>query len=246
MDYCNPAAVAPGKEGAMKNDLLEVERDGNIAVLRINRADKRNALNTPLREAIDAGLEGLEADDNVSAAVLLSKGPVFCAGFDTSEFAGGPDAMRKVFQSANTYHRRVADFSKPFVVGVQGPAMGGGFDLAVLCDIRIATPAATFAHPEVKFGAPVLFGPLREIIGGGLARDLALTGRTIDAQEAHRIGLVSQVVEPEALEETCVKTARTIAEAPLQTLKAVKAQIIRSFGGWDEQAGDGDDVLGLF
>lgn len=228
----------------MGYELLEVERDGAVGVLRLNRAEKRNALNTALRDEIDACLVEMEADDAVCAALLLAKGPVFCAGFDTKEFAGDPEQMRAVFESSDRYHRRVAEFAKPLVVGVQGPAMGGGFDLAVLCDIRIATGAAAFAHPELKFGAPALFGPLREIIGGGLARDLCLTGRVIDAEEAFRIGLVSQLVEPEALEETCLHTARTIAEAPLATLKAVKAQIVRSFGGWDTQ-GSAGDLFGL-
>lgn len=120
--------------------------------------------------------------------------------------------------------------------------MGGGFDLAVLCDIRIATEEAVFAHPEIKFGAPVLFGPLREIIGGGLARDLCLTGRKIDAEEAYRIGLVSKVVTADVLKQTCMEFAKQIAEAPMKTLQNVKGQIVRSYGGWEPQGGSG----GLF
>ena len=110
--------------------------------------------------------------------------------------------------------------------------MGGGFDIAVMADIRIATPQAVFAHPEIKFGAPILYGLLREMIGGGMARDICLTGRNIDAAEAHRIGLVSRVVEPERLLAECKQTAAQIAEAPPAALKALKKQIVNEAGGW--------------
>src|SRR3989304_1178559 len=130
------------------------------------------------------------------AAVLVpAGGPAFCAGFDTSEFADrDPEHVRAVGESSDRYHRRLASFPKPLVAAVNGPAMGGGFDLAVLCALRIPSESAAFAHPEIKFGAPALFGPLREIIGGGLARDLCLTGRRIEVEEAYRRGLGSQGV----------------------------------------------------
>ena len=115
------------------------------------------------------------------------------------------------------------------VAAVNGPAMGGGLDLAVLCDVRVAADNAAFAHPEIKFGAPTLFGPLAEVIGGGLARDLCLTGRRIDAQEALRIGLVSSVVPLDRLLEEAMTVANSIAEAPLVTLRRVKGMIIHRY-----------------
>ncbi len=118
------------------------------------------------------------------------------------------------------------NFPKPLVAAINGPAMGGGLDLAVLCDVRVAAEDAAFAHPEIKFGAPTLYGPLAETIGGGLARDLCLTGRRIDAQEAYRIGLVSSVVPLDRLLDEAMAVANSIAEAPLATLKLVKGMII--------------------
>jgi enoyl-CoA hydratase len=116
--------------------------------------------------------------------------------------------------------------------------MGGGLDLAVHCDIRICAEGAAFAHPEIKFGAPALFGPLGEIIGGGLARDLCLSGRRIDAQEAYRIGLVSKVVPAERLLDEALAAAGTIAEAPLTALKATKRMIIDTYS-WEMAEGSG-------
>lgn len=211
----------------MSYELLLCDRREKLAIVTLNRAEKRNALSIALRNEIDECLLELEADDTVSAIVVTGAGPVFCAGFDTSEFA--PDKMQAVEESSNRYHRRLAKFAKPLVAAVNGPAMGGGLDLAVLCDIRIAAEGATFAHPEIKFGAPVLFGPLREIIGGGLARELCLTGRRIDAQEALRIGLVNKVVPADRLVEEAAAVAANVAEAPLGAIKATKQMIIETY-----------------
>jgi len=211
-------------------ELLLCDRRDKVAVATLNRAEKRNALSIALRNEIDECLQELETDDAVSAVVISGAGPVFCAGFDTTEFA--PDKIQAVEESSNRYHRRLAGFAKPLVAAVNGPAMGGGLDLAVLCDIRVAAQDATFAHPEIKFGAPVLFGPLREIIGGGLARELCLTGRRIDAQEALRIGLVNKVVPGDRVVEEAVTTAASIAEAPLAAIKATKRMIIETYT-WD-------------
>lgn len=210
----------------MAYELITLERDGNIAVLTFNRPDKRNALNTALRDEVRAGLEELEADDSVSVAIITGAGPVFCAGFDTSEFATISPAEVFYGESAARYHYRLQHFAKPLVAAINGSAMGGGFDIAVLADVRICVEGASFGHPEIKFGASTLFGPLAAVIGGGLARDLCLSGRRIDANEAQRIGLVSQVVAQDRLIEEAKAAARIIAEAPLATLQEVKSQII--------------------
>ena len=214
----------------MPYELLLIEREDKLATVTLNRAEKRNALNTQLRDEIGAALEELEADDSVSVAVLTGAGPVFCAGFDIKEFETTPPAEVFAGESSRRYHERVQRFAKPLVAAVNGPAMGGGFDLAVLCDVRIAAEGALFGHPEIKFGAPTLFGPLAAIIGGGLARDLCLSGRTIDAQEALRTGLVSAVVPAERLLEEAQAVARAIAEAPPATLRAVKAAMLDATG----------------
>ena len=211
----------------MPYELLTVEKEDKIAVLTLNRPDKRNALSTALRNEVDACLGELEADEGVSVVIITGAGPVFCAGFDRTEFfQREPEQLKAFIQSSDRFHLRLINFAKPLVAAINGPALGGGLDVAALCDLRIAADTAAFAHPEIKFGAPTLYGPLAEIIGGGLARDLCLTGRRIDAQEALRIGLVSAVVPADQLRDEAIASARTVAEAPLPTLKRVKRMII--------------------
>lgn len=211
----------------MPYELLTVEKEDKIAILTLNRPDKRNALSTALRNEVDTCLGELEADEGVSVVIITGAGPVFCAGFDRTEFfQREPEQLKAFIQSSDRFHLRLINFAKPLAAAINGPAMGGGLDLAALCDLRIAADTAAFAHPEIKFGAPTLYGPLAEIIGGGLARDLCLTGRRIDAQEALRIGLVSAVVPADRLREEAIALARTVAEAPLPTLKRVKRMII--------------------
>jgi enoyl-CoA hydratase len=212
----------------MSYSTLLLERDGNVATITLNRPDKRNALNTQLRDEVRGALEELEADDSVSVAIITGAGPVFCAGFDTSEFA--TVSPEEIFsgESAARYHHRLQHFAKPLVAAINGSAMGGGFDIAVLADVRIAVDGASFGHPEIKFGAAALFGPLAAVVGGGLARELCLTGRRIDAQEALRAGLVSKVVPVEQLLAEAKGIARVIAEAPVGTLRQVKASIVEA------------------
>lgn len=204
----------------------DVNSDG-IAVLRLDNEQRRNALSIAMRDAISDTLDGWTADDTVRVVVLTGTGTAFCAGFDLTEFAN-TDLARTIRDSSRRYHLAVWGFAKPMIAAVNGAALGGGFDLALLCDIRIATPDAVFAHPEIKFGAPPLFTPLQWIVGAGIARDLCLTGRRIDAAEAHRLGLVNQIADS-CLDEA-IATARVIAEAPQAALGATKRYLISSAG----------------
>ena len=111
---------------------------------------------------------------------MTCAGPVFSAGFDLKEF-GKPDLAEEVFKSSAVYRRAIWQFARPTVAAVNGPAFGRGFDLATLCDLRVCGPGAAFGHPEIKFGAPPLYTPLRLIVGSGIARDLCFTDRTIEA-----------------------------------------------------------------
>jgi enoyl-CoA hydratase/carnithine racemase len=218
--------------------------DDGIAILQLDRPDKRNALSVRLRDELTATLSAWHDDDAVRVAVLTGVGPAFSAGFDLSEFQQ-PELSRQIRHSSARYHRAVWGFPKPIVAAVNGPALGGGFDLALLCDLRIASSSAAFGHPEIKFGAPPLFTPLRWIVGDGLARDLCLTGRRIDADEALRIGLVSRVVGSDALLDEALAVARQIAEAPQACLEATKRYLAgnQGFGFEDSFRIEHDDVF---
>lgn len=187
-----------------------------------------------MRQEISACLENWRGLASIGVVIFTGAGATFTAGFDLDEFRQ-PERFAELVESSSRYHRDLWYFPKPVIAAINGPAVGGGFDLATFCDIRLCSEAASFGHPEIKFGAPPLFTPLRWIIGEGLARDLCLTGRRINAQEAHRIGLVSEVVEPERLLERALQLAATILEAPSATLLFTKRFFTESGGrGFEE------------
>ena len=171
----------------MEPRTIRLDVADGVATLTLHRPDRRNAISIEMRDEISATLGAWRDDPAVGAVVLTGDGAAFSAGFDLDEFRQ-PERFAALFASSSRYHRDVWSFPKPVVAAVNGPAMGGGFDLACLCDVRIASSRAAFGHPEIKFGAPPLFTPLRWIVGDGIARDLCLTGRRIDAAEAHRPG----------------------------------------------------------
>ena len=195
--------------------------DNGCGTITLNRPDRRNAISILMRQEISACLAKWQDDDKVGCVIITGAGNAFSAGFDLEEFKQ-VERHPELLASSSRYHRDLYNFSKPTIAGVNGPAMGGGFDLACLCDIRIAAATASFGHPEIKFGAPPLYTPLRWIVRDGHARELCLTGRRIDAAEALRVGLVSSVHDHECLPEEAEKLAATILEAPDDALRYVK------------------------
>ena len=215
---------------AVTDELLLVDRDPPLATVTLNRPEKRNALSDALRRELAAAMAALGTDDAVSVVILTGAGPVFCAGFDRSEFAPSTDvfADESRWLSGQLMHEALQSFGKPLVGAINGPALGGGFDIATQCDVRIASDDAGFGHPEIKFGAPTLYTVLSQVVGGAVARDLCLSGRRIDSAEALRLGLVTMVVPRDRLMDEARAYARMVAEAPLNALKAVKAAIVNS------------------
>lgn len=210
-------------------NLVLVERPREaVARVTLNRPAKKNALSIALRDEITATLGRLAADEGVSVVVLAGAGGAFSAGFDLDEFGRAmqePGLYDRIWASGDPYHARLLRFPLPLVAAVDGIALGGGMDTAVLCDLRIASTRASFGHPEASFG-DVVYAPLHDLIGGAAARELCLTGRRIDAAEALRLGLVCEVVEPDALASRALDVASTIARAPRDLLMRTKAKII--------------------
>ena len=203
------------------------ETRGGVAGITLNRPDKKNALSIALRDEVTVALAGLAEDPAVKAVLLTGAGDTFSAGFDLSEFpkAQDPAFHKQLWESSDRYHLALLRFPLPIVAAINGPALGGGFDTAVLCDIRIASVRAAFGHPEARF-SDVVYGPLHDLIGGAAARDLCLTGRRIDAAEALALRLVSAVVPADRLAAEALAMAQKIAEAPRQVLLRTKAKII--------------------
>jgi enoyl-CoA hydratase len=210
------------------------ERAGGIGIVILSRPEKRNALSIQMRREISTCLSNWKNSPLVGVAVFTGAGPAFSAGFDLDEF-GRPELFDELLDSSSRYHRDVWYFPKPTIAAVNGPAMAGGFDLATICDIRICSESAVFGHPEIKFGISPLFTPLRWIVGDGLARDLCLSGRKIDAKEAHCIGLVSEIVAGDGLLERALQIAAGIMEAPLKALQFTKGYLVGNAGrGFEE------------
>lgn len=199
-----------------------------VAVLTLARPGRKNALSIALRDEMSDALDRLALDDACRALVITGEGDVFSAGFDLDEFAR-PELSDELWASSDRWHRTLMEFPLPMVAAVNGAAYGGGFDLATMCDLRVAATAARFAHPEHSF-SQVVYGPLHDLVGGSVARDLALTGRRIDAEEAHRLGVVNRVVPPGELLAQARAVATEIALAPREVLLAMIAKIRRRAG----------------
>ena len=214
----------------MSDSLVRVDAAGDdgVAVLTIQRAEKKNALSIAVRDAMSDALDELGTDESCRVAMITGEGDVFSAGFDLDEF-NQTEITEQLWASSDRWHRTVIEFPLPTVAAVNGSAYGGGFDLAVMCDFRVAADTAVFAHPERVF-ADVVYAPLRELVGGAVARDVALTGRRITADEGHALGLVSRVVPRDQVIDAAKALAAEIAATPRDVLVRMKAKILRRAG----------------
>jgi enoyl-CoA hydratase/carnithine racemase len=208
----------------MDSDPLLVVRAGAGALVTLNRPEKRNALSIELRWQLAETLESLARDQGVTAIGLTGAGTAFCAGMDVTQFGGDADHKRELVESSIRSFRAVAECPKPTVALVNGPALAGGFALALLCDLRIAAPEATFGFPELRRAIPPAYAAAASALTPAVARDLCLTGRVINAQEALALGVVSRISsERTALEE--------VAQAPGPATSEIKRRILRHRGG---------------
>jgi enoyl-CoA hydratase/carnithine racemase len=181
--------------------LLREDAGDGVAVLTLNRPDKRNALSFELRDAL---ADALESD--AGAFVITGSGSAFCAGMDVTQFGGDAANRQRIVQTSSRLFRALALCRRPVVTFVNGPALAGGFALALFCDIRFAAPQASFGFVEVARGIPASYAAARAALPEGLARDLCLTGRRFDAAEAYALG----VARPGSLQDA-IAAARTAA-----------------------------------
>ena len=196
-----------------------------VALLTLDRAEKKNALSIALRDQVADTLDRLAGDESVKVVVITGAGDVFSAGFDLREFEQ-PELADELWASSDRFHATVLEFPLPLVAAVNGPALAGGFDLAVMCDLRIAADTARFAHPEITFG-DVVYGPLHDLVGGAVARELCFTGRVVRAEEAKELGLVSAVVPGGELLDAVAGYTDAIVRAPRDVLLRTKAKAVR-------------------
>jgi enoyl-CoA hydratase len=211
------------------SELLRAERPADgVVLVTLDRPDRRNALSTALRREGNQLLAELAGDESVRTLVVTGAGESFCAGFDLAEFGPAlddPTLAEQLWATSDEWHQRWHGFPVPTIAAVNGAALAGGFDLAVLCDLRVAGPAAIFGHPEIAFG-DVVYGPLHDLVGGAVARDLCFTGRRIDAEAAVGLGLVREVADDPVA--AGVVLAEAIAANPRDVLVRTKAKAVRA------------------
>lgn len=212
----------------MPTSHLIVEISERIGTITFNRPDKLNALNDAVLSELATTTDDLMANPAVGGIILTGSGKAFVAGADIAEMADqGPlDGKARALRGQATV-RKLETGGKPVLAAVNGFALGGGCELAMACHVRVASTTARFGQPEVKLGICPGFGGtqrLPRLVGKGVALDLLLTGRMVDAEEALRIGLVSRVVEPEALMATARELMTGIlAMGPLAVAACIEA-----------------------
>ncbi len=209
--------------------LVELQEKGHIAVITINRPKALNALNMAVLHELNKVLDVIEAHDDLHVVVITGEGRSFVAGADIAEMSEYNASDGKAFSSygSNTF-LRINHFPRPVIAAVNGFALGGGCELAMACDIRIASEKAKFAMPEVGLGIIPGFGGtqrLARIVGMSTAIELVLTTQTISADEALKIGLVTHVYSPEELMDKALELAELIASKPQVAVRQAKQAI---------------------
>ncbi len=213
-------------------ETILVETRGRVGLLTLNRPQALNALNAQLTREVAAALAAFETDADVGCVVLTGSSRAFAAGADIKEMV--PQSYMDVFKGDlfAAFEHAVSAFRKPLIAAVAGHALGGGCELAMLCDFIIAADNARFGQPEINLGVmPGIGGSQRltRFVGKSKAMDMCLTGRTMDAAEAERSGLVSRVVPVEALLDEALKAAEKIAAQSLPIAMMTKESVNRAY-----------------
>ena len=216
----------------MAYENIIVETQGNVGLITLNRPEALNALSTPLMAELTEALDAFEADDNIGAMVLTGSEKAFAAGADIKEMQDKTwaEAYREDFITAGW--ERLTRTRKPVIAAVPGFALGGGCEVAMMCDFILAADSAKFGQPEVNLGIPPGAGGtqrLTRFVGKSKAMEMCLTGRMMDAEEAERCGLVSRVVPADGLLDDALKTAGKIAAMSRPVAYMAKESVNRAY-----------------
>ncbi len=212
-------------------ETILIETHGRVGLVTLNRPKALNALNSTVMKELTAALAGLDADDGIGCIVLTGSEKAFAAGADIKEMQGldYPEVYLKDWFAG---WERMNAVRKPIVAAVAGYALGGGCELAMMCDFILAADNAKFGQPEIRLGViPGIGGTQRltRLVGKAKAMEMCLTGRIMDAEEAERSGLVSRVVPAAELLEEALKVAGTIASMSLPIAMMTKESINRAY-----------------
>ncbi|WP_425408556.1 enoyl-CoA hydratase [Hyphococcus sp.] len=216
----------------MAYECILTETEGNVGVITLNRPDALNAFNKLLMDEVTQAVKAFDADDSIGCMVVTGSEKAFAAGADIKEMASKNyvDAINEEFITANW--EEVTRARKPVIAAVGGYALGGGCELALMCDFIIAGDNAKFGQPEISIGAmPGAGGTQRlaRFIGKSKAMEMCLTGRMMDAEEAERCGLVSRIVPKGELREEAIRVAKQIASFSRPIVLLTKDSVNRSY-----------------
>jgi len=212
---------------------LIIERDGAVVTITLNRPQARNAVNPETALELRAAFEDFEADDELSVAILTGAKGTFCAGFDLKVAAQGADRVRHDPKGEGPMGPTRKLLSKPVIAAVEGHAVAGGLELALWCDLRVASATAIFGVYCRRWGVPLIDGGtvrLPRLIGQSRAADMILTGRAVDAEEALEFGLANRVVPTGEALAAAQELARDIAKFPQICMRADRLSSHRQWG----------------
>lgn len=192
--------------------LVLAERSDATLVLTLNRPEKSNSLHPDLVEQLSAALDAAASDKGINVVVITGAGRSFCAGLDLELLISWTDEEKLAYLDRVTgIFRKVWELPQPVIAAVNGPAIAGGFDLAAFCDIRLAAIEALFGQAEINIGLTQIIHPLYKSIGLARAKEMAMTGQNISAEEAYRIGLVNHIYPREELMNRAMAMAAVLA-----------------------------------
>ena len=218
--------------------MIQFEVSGRVAVIRLDRPEARNAINSDLTRAIEDSIDRLERDDDLWVGILSHTGPVFCAGADLKEIAAGRGAALAT-ERGSFAGIVMRERTKPLIAAVNGPAVAGGAEIVLACDLCVASTAARFGLPEVKRSLVASAGALfrlPRVLPRPIAMEMVLTGDTIDVSTAHHHGLVNAICEPGLHEEVARTLAdRIVANAP-SAVRETRRLLLDSYDQTDGEA----------
>ncbi|RLI05505.1 hypothetical protein DRO26_01975 [Candidatus Bathyarchaeota archaeon] len=214
----------------MSYETIQVEKREGVVIITLNRPDVLNALNRKMVEELRKAIADVATDETVRVLVLKGAGRAFCAGGDVKMMASGD--ISDIIAEAAKLALDIQNLAKPVIASVNGPAVGAGCNLALACDLVLASDNARFSEVFVNIGyTPDMGGTyfLPHLVGPHKAKELIFTGRMVDANEAEKIGLVNKVVPAEKLEEETMSLAKKLAEGPTVAYAMAKRAIMRAF-----------------
>lgn len=214
----------------MNYNTILYNKEGEIALITLNRPKNMNSLNSELLRELDKVLTEIDRDNEVKIVILSGNEKVFAAGADISDVSNfnSPAEVHRFVKEAQAVINKLEDLEKPTIAAISGLALGGGCEIVLACDLRIAAENAILGQPEIKLGIlPGAGGTQRlpRLIGTTKAKELLFTGDSIDALEAYRVGLVNKVVPVESLMEEAKKMALKIARQPGYAIKIIKLAV---------------------